>query len=58
MKVVLIAAVVAALAVLAAGWKWGGHTVGHAQGQYKIAGWSWGDDSQPEYGTDGWSWGD
>ena len=54
MKVVLIAAVVAALAVIAAGWKWGGHTVGHAQGQYKIAGWSWGDGAQP----DGWSWGD
>jgi hypothetical protein len=43
MKVVLIVAVVAAVAVLAAGWKWHGHNVGHAQGQYKIAGWSWGD---------------
>jgi hypothetical protein len=53
MKVVLIAALVATLAVVAAGWKWNGHALGHhAQGQYKIAGWSWGDDGIVQGGDD------
>ena len=58
MRVVLIAVVVAALAAMAAGWKWGASPVGHAQGQYTVVGTSSVDDAQDPYTTDGWSWGD
>jgi hypothetical protein len=42
-KIALVIAIAAAFAAAGASWKWNG-PAGHAKADYKIAGWSWGDD--------------
>jgi hypothetical protein len=43
-RIALVVALVAALAAVGAGWKWRTHSAWSSQGEYRIAGWTWGDE--------------
>ena len=43
-KIAILLIVAFAIAALGGGWKWR-HHVGSANGEYRIAGWTWGDDA-------------
>ena len=42
-RIAILLIVTFTIAVVGAGWKWHGHK--GAQGQYRIAGWTWGEDA-------------
>ena len=42
-KIAILLIVTFAIATVGAGWKW--HSAKNDQGQYRIAGWTWGEDT-------------
>ena len=42
-KIAILLIVTFAIAAVGAGWKW--HSFKNSQGQYRIAGWTWGEDA-------------